>query len=304
MSSRTQTRNNGDHLSIDFGAAFAMGVALNLILVILQVVFGIFAHSLALIADAGHNLGDALGLLLAWAAGALSRRAPTEKRTYGLRSSSILAALFNAIFLLVAVGAIAWEAIRRFGARVEVAAPIVIWVAAIGVLINGTTALMFRSGRKSDLNVRAAFMHLAADAAISLGVVLAGLAILTTGRHWIDPAVSLLIGAIIIWGTWGLLRDSLNLALHAVPPGIEIRDVRKYLTTLPHVTAVHDLHVWPMSTTETALTAHLVRDVADCDCALLAKAAQDLHDRFQIHHTTLQFEMLNHKCTLAPDETV
>ena len=160
------------------------------------------------------------------------------------------------------------------------------------------------NGDHLSIDFGAAFMHLAADAAISLGVVLAGLAILTTGQHWIDPAVSLLIGAIIIWGTWGLLRDSLNLALHAVPPGIEIRDVRKYLITLPHVTAVHDLHVWPMSTTETALTAHLVRDVADCDCALLAKAAQDLQDRFQIHHTTLQFEILNHKCTLAPDVTV
>lgn len=304
MSSQALARSNGDHLPIDFGTAFAIGVALNLMLVVLQIGFGIFAHSLALIADAGHNLGDVLGLLLAWMAGALSRRAPTEKRTYGLRSSSILAALFNAIFLLVAVGGIAWEAIRRFGAQVEVAAPIVIWIGAIGVVINGTTALLFRSGRHSDLNVRAAFMHLAADAAISLGVVLAGLAILSTGWHWIDPAVSLLIAGIIVWGTWGLLRDSLNLALHAVPPGIEIREVRNYLAKLPHVMAVHDLHVWPMSTTETALTAHLVRDVADCDCALLAKAAQDLRDQFKIHHTTLQFEVPNHRCILAPDETV
>jgi cobalt-zinc-cadmium efflux system protein len=291
-------------MAIDFGAAFAVGITLNLLLVVLQAVFGILAHSLALIADAGHNLGDALGLLLAWWAGALSRRAPTEKRTYGLRSSSILAALFNAIFLLVAVGGIAWEAIRRFNARVEVAAPIVIWVAAIGIIINGATALMFMSGRKDDLNIRAAFMHLAADAAISFGVVLAGLAILATGWHSIDPVVSLVIAAIIIWGTWGLLRDSLNLALHAVPAGIEIREVRKYLAALPHVTAVHDLHVWPMSTTETALTAHLVRDIADCDCVLLAKAAMDLQDRFQINHTTLQFETLDHECTLAPDEMV
>lgn len=296
--------NARGNLAIDFGAAFAIGVTLNLLFVILQVVFGFFAHSLALIADAGHNLGDVLGLVLAWAASALSRMAPTERRTYGLRSSSILAALFNAIFLLVAVGAIAWEAIRRFGTNVEVTAPTVIWIAAIGIVINGATALLFMSGRHRDLNIRAAFMHMAADAAISLGVVLAGFAILATGWHWIDPAVSLLIAVTIILGTWSLLRDSINLALHAVPQGIEIREVREYLISLPHVTAVHDLHVWPMSTTETALTAHLVRDVHDCDCSLLAKAARDLHDQFQIHHTTLQFETPDHECDLASDEKV
>ena len=301
---RTQTWHSCGSSPIDFGAAFAIGVMLNLLLVVLQVVFGIFAHSLALIADAGHNMGDVLGLLLAWGASRLSRMAPTERRTYGLRSSSILAALFNAIFLLVAVGAIAWEAIRRFGARVEVAAPTVIWIAAIGILINGVTALMFMSGRKRDLNIRAAFAHMAADAAISLGVVLAGFAILATGQHWIDPAVSLVIAAIIVLGTWGLLRDSINLALHAVPEGIEIREVRKYLVNLPHVTAVHDLHVWPMSTTETALTAHLVRDVDECDCSLLLQAAKDLRDQFQIHHATLQFETPDHECNLAPDEKV
>ncbi len=288
----------------NFGAAFAVGVTLNVLFVVIQVIFGIFAHSLALIADAGHNLSDVLGLVLAWAASALARRAPTERRTYGWRSTTILAALFNAIFLLVAVGAIAWEAIHRFRVHIEVVAPTVIWIAAIGILVNGATALMFMSGRKRDLNIRGAFMHMAADAVISFGVVLAGFAILATGWHWIDPVVSLLIAAAIIWGTWGLLRDSIDLALQAVPRGIEIRDVRKYLTDLPHVTAVHDLHIWPMSTTETALTAHLVRDVNDCDCSLLNRAARDLRDQFQIHHATLQFETLDHECNLAPEDNV
>ena len=286
------------------GITFAIGVGLNLAFVILQVTFGLLANSLALIADAGHNLGDVLGLVLTWVASVLSRTIPTERRTYGLRSSSILAALLNAILLLVAVGAIAWEAIHRFGAHIEVTAPIVIWIAAIGVVVNLTTALMFVPGRKGDLNIRAAFMHMAADAAISLGVVLAGFGIWITGKYWIDPAVSLVIAAAIVWGTWGLLRDSMNLALQAVPRGIEIGAVRAYLAGLPHVTTVHDLHIWPLSTTETALTAHLVRDVNECDCSLLVKAAKDLHDRFDIQHTTLQFETLDHECNLASDETV
>jgi cobalt-zinc-cadmium efflux system protein len=287
-----------------FGTAFTIGVTLNLLFVTLEVVFGVLAHSLALIADAGHNLSDVLGLLLAWAASALSQRAPTERRTYGLRSSTILAALFNAILLLVAVGAIIWEAIRRLGAPTPVAGRTMIWIAAIGILINAVTALMFVSGLKRDLNVRAAFLHMCADAVVSLGVVIAGVSILATGLLWIDPVVGLLIATIIIWGTLGLLRDSLNLALHAVPPGIEMREVRQYLADLPHVTAVHDLHVWPMSTTETALTAHLVRDVADCDSALLAQAANDLSARFQIHHTTLQFETPDHDCNLSPEESI
>ncbi|MEP7014169.1 MAG: cation diffusion facilitator family transporter [Verrucomicrobiota bacterium] len=292
------------HRPKDFGAAFAIGITLNIFFVVLLVVFGIFAHSLALIADAGHNLSDVLGLVLAWAASILSRRAPTERRTYGLRSSTILAALFNAIFLLVAVGAIAWEAIRRFGSQVEVGAPTVIWIAAVGILVNGATALMFMSGRKNDLNIRGAFMHMAADAGVSLGVVLAGFGILATGWHWIDPAVSLLIAVVIVCGTWGMLRESINLCLQAVPRGIEVPAVREYLAGLPHVTAVHDLHIWPMSTTETALTAHLVRDVNECDCSLLDKAAADLYHQFQIHHTTLQFETPDHECSLAPEENV
>src|SRR5204863_3859271 len=252
------------HAPGSFGLAFAIGITLNLGFVIVEVSYGLFAHSLALVADAGHNLGDVLGLLLAWCATFLARTVPTDRRTYGLRSSSILAALFNAIFLLITVGAIAWEAIRRFGNPNVVEARTVIWVAIIGIVINAVTALMFMSGRKRDLNIRAAFVHMAADAGVSLGVVVAGFLIIATGWLWIDPAISLVIAAVITWGTWGLLRDSANLALHAVPQGIEVAEVRQYLSSLPHVTAVHDLHVWPMSTTETALTAHLVRDVDDC----------------------------------------
>ena len=287
-----------------FTRAFAIGVVLNLAFVLLEVVFGFFAHSLALIADAGHNMSDVFGLLLAWGAAALSRRGPTERRTYGWKSSSILAALFNGILLLVSVGAIAWEAVRRLHNPPEVAGETIVWVAAIGIVINTVTALMFFSGRKRDLNIRGAFMHMAVDAAVSLGVVLAGWAILVTGVRWIDPAVSLVIAAVIVWGTWSLLRDSINLALHGVPEGIEMAAVRAYLVSLPHVTAVHDLHVWPMSTTETALTAHLVRDVDDCDCALLDKAAKDLLVQFQIHHATLQFETIEHECSLASEEIV
>ena len=290
--------------NVSFTSAFAIGVTLNFAFVILEVTFGFFAHSLALIADAGHNMSDVLGLLLAWGAAALSRRAPTERRTYGWKSSSILAALFNGILLLVSVGAIAWEAVRRLHNPPDVAGKTIIWVSAIGIVINTATALMFFSGRKHDLNIRGAFMHMAADAAVSLGVVLAGWAILVTGLRWIDPAVSLVIAAVIVWGTWSLLRDSINLALHGVPEGIEIAAVRAYLVSLPHVTAVHDLHVWPMSTTETALTAHLVRDVDDCDCALLDRAARDLLLQFQIHHATLQFETVEHECSLASEETV
>lgn len=292
------------HAQSNFGSAFAVGVALNLGFVVVEIVFGLLAHSLALVADAGHNVSDVLGLLLAWGASALSQRAPTERHTYGMKSSSILAALFNAIFLLVSVGAIAWEAIRRLDHPPAVAGATIIWVAAVGIIINAVTALMFFSGRKHDLNIRGAFLHMAADAVVSFGVVIAGCVILATGRAWIDPVVSLAIAAVIVWGTWGLLRDSVNLALHAVPEGIEMSAVREYLAGLPHVRAVHDLHVWPMSTTETALTAHLVRDVDDCDCSLLKKAAGDLRDKFQIEHATLQFETTDHECSLAPEHTV
>jgi cobalt-zinc-cadmium efflux system protein len=286
-----------------FGMAFAVGVTLNFAFVVLEVVFGIFAHSLALVADAGHNMGDVLGLVLAWAASVLMKLPATERRTYGLRSSSILAALFNAIFLLVSVGAIAWEAIRRFGVPVEVAGKTVVWVSLVGIVINTATALMFMSGRKGDLNIRGAFMHMAADAAVSTGVVIAGIAILLTRMHWIDPVVSLIIAGVIIWGTWGLLRDSINLALQAVPRGINTREVRKYLAGLPNVTTVHDLHVWPMSTTQTALTVHLEMPGGLPGDKFLHDVCQHLHEQFAIEHSTIQIEHDAESCSLAPDRT-
>lgn len=278
------------HAPADFGRAFAIGVALNVIFVMAEAAFGLLSGSLALLADAGHNLSDVLGLLLAWGAAVLSRRKATSRHTYGLRRSSILAALFNALFLLVAVGGIAWEAVGRFSEPAPVAGKTVIIVALLGVVINTATALLFMAGRKGDLNIRGAFLHMAADAGVSLGVALGGVAILLTGQAWIDPVVTLLIVAVIVWSTWGLLRDSVNLALDAVPEGIDPDKVEAYLNQLPNVTAVHDLHIWAMSTTETALTAHLVRDVPTCDDALLMQANRELHDTFGIGHVTLQFE--------------
>lgn len=292
------------HAPKDFGKAFAIGTALNLGFVVIEAAYGVLAHSLALIADAGHNLGDVFGLLLAWGASVLARTAPTKRRTYGLRSSSILAALFNGLLLLVAVGGIAWEAIRRFAQPAEVAGKTVVVVALIGIAINGITALLFASGRKGDVNIRGAFLHMVADAAVSAGVVVSGFLIIWTGIQRIDPLVSLVIAAVITYATWGLLRESLNLALQAVPKGIDLTEVKQYLTSLPHVIGVHDLHVWPMSTTETALTAHLVRSVNTCDCELLERASRELHERFEIEHATIQFETEDHICDLAPQHRV
>jgi cobalt-zinc-cadmium efflux system protein len=293
------------HAPANFGRAFAIGAALNLSFIAVETVWGVRAHSLALLADAGHNLSDVLGLLLAWGAGSLARRAPSERRTYGLRRSSTLAAL-NALLLLIAVGGIAWEAVGRFSHPSPVAGRTVIWVAAVGIAVNGGTALLFLSGRKSDLNIRAAFLHMAGDAGAALGVVLAGAAILATGWQWIDPAVSLIIALIILVGTWGLLRDSLNLALDAVPQGIDVTAVRRCLEGLPQVTEIHDLHIWGMSTTETALTAHLVMPAGRPADAFYHKACSELHDQFGIEHVTLQVESGDpaHPCRQAPAETV
>lgn len=292
------------HTPKDFGRAFAIGVALNFGFVVAEVLFGILAHSLALIADAGHNLGDVLGLVLAWVASILAKTAPTIRRTYGLRSSSILAALFNSVFLLVSVGGIVWEAIRRFGVPVEVAGKTVIYVSLVGIAINTATALMFLSGRKGDLNIRSAFLHMTADAAVSAGVVLAGIAIVFTGLHWIDPVVSLMIAAVIVWATWELLRESLNLALQAVPKTIDLGEVREYLAGLPNVTTVHDLHIWPMSTTETALTAHLEMPTGSPGDQFLHEICEHLHNRFGIEHSTIQIEQNAECCSLAPERMV
>ncbi len=278
------------HGPVDYGRAFAIGVALNLGFVGLEVFYGLASHSLALVADAGHNLSDVLALLLAWGASVLARRRPTQTHTYGMRRSSILAALFNALLLLVAIGAIAWEAVRRLVTPGPVEAETVIWVAAVGIAINTATALMFMRGRERDINIQGAFLHMAADAGVSLGVVVAGFAIAATGWTWLDPAVSLAIVVVIFIGTWGLLKESVNLALDAAPRGINVVDVRRYLTGLPGVVEVHDLHVWAMSTTETALTAHVVIPNHAGGDGLLNQAARDLHDQFGIEHTTLQIE--------------
>lgn len=286
--------------------AFAIGIALNVAYIALEVVFGFLTDSLALLADAGHNLSDVFSLLLAWGAAYVAAFPPTGHRTYGLRRASILAAVANAVILLIAIGAIAWEAVRRFATPAAVAGVTVMWVAGFGVIINAITALLFMKGREHDLNIKGAFLHMAADAGVSLGVVLAGLAIQLTGWQWIDPTMSLIIVAVIAVGTWGLLRDSMNLALDAVPPGINPAEVRDYLARLPAVTAVHDLHIWGMSTTETALTAHLVRRDNTVDDALLGRAAHELRERFRIGHVTLQLETdeASQLCQQAREQSV
>lgn len=278
-----------DHPAPQYNTVFAVGVGLNVVYVAAEATFGWWVNSLALLADAGHNLSDVLGLLLAWGAYLLTRIEPSQQRTYGWRSTSILAAVFNGL-LLVAVGGIAWEAVRRFADPQPVGGLTVIAVAALGVVINTATALLFMAGRHGDLNIKGAFLHMAADAAVSLGVVLAGVAIYFTHAPWIDPLTSLAVAAIILFGTWGLMRDATNLALHAVPPGIDMEKVDDLLQSLPGVTHVHDLHVWAMSTTETALTAHLVKPNVENDDRLLAEAAERLKHDFGIQHVTLQIE--------------
>jgi cobalt-zinc-cadmium efflux system protein len=286
-------RNHSDahsHTPADFGRAFAIGVTLNSLFVVIEVVFGLLSNSTALLADAAHNLSDILGLLIAWGAATLTKRPPSARFTYGLRSSSILAALFNAMFLLVAVGGIAWEAVYRFAAPQPVASVTIMIVAGIGILINGFTAWLFMSGRKSDINIEGAFLHMAADAAVSAGVVAAGALILLTGWLWLDPLASLAICAVILWSTWSLLSQSVRMSLDAVPDTIDPQAVRAYLAGLPGVSEVHDLHIWPISTTNTALTCHLVMAGGHPGDDFLAKVAHDLDHRFSIDHPTIQIE--------------
>jgi len=261
---------------------------------------------MALLADAGHNLSDVLGLAAAWGATVLAQRHPTQRYTYGLRSSSILAALLNAIILLIAVGGIAVESVQRLLAPGHVNAPIMMAVAGIGVVINGAAAMLLGGHHHHDLNVRSAFTHMAADVAVSLGVVASGALILWTGRLWFDPVVSLLIAAVIVLGTWHLLRNSLDMALHAVPPGIDAAAVRNHLAAFAGVAAVHDLHIWPMSTTTTALTCHLVMPGGHPGDSALAKMAEELHGHFGIEHVTIQVETGDpeHPCVLVPDHVI
>jgi cobalt-zinc-cadmium efflux system protein len=284
------------HTPTDFGHAFAIGTALNLAFVAVEAAFGIASGSVALLADAGHNLSDVLGLLIAWGAATLSKRPASKRFTYGLGSSSILAALINASLLFLAVGAIGWEAVRRLSDPPQVAAIAVIWVAAAGILVNGATALMFMRGRHGDLNVRGAFLHMTADALVSAGVVVAGLVMLYTGATWIDPIVSLGIVAVILWSTWGLFRDSLGMALQAVPPGIDAEAVEAMLASQPGVQRVHDLHIWPMSTTRSALTVHLVIPGGHPGDGFLSELQHLLAHDYDIGHATVQVEVGDAPC--------
>ena len=285
--------HNHHHKPVNYNRAFALGVTLNVAFVAVEATYGVMAGSLALIADAGHNLSDVLGLLLAWGASLLASRRPTVRRTYGFRRATILASLLSALLLLIALGGIAWEAIGRFRTATAVNGMTIIVVAGIGVVINTLTALMFVSGRKRDLNILGAYLHMAADAGVSLGVVIAGLTIMVTGWIWLDPAMSLAIAAAILVGTWGLLRDAGNLAIDAVPRNIDPVQVKTYLTDLPGVIALHDLHIWGMSTTEAALTAHLVIPGVSAHDAFLHQVGQDLQARFGIEHSTIQIERGN-----------
>ena len=289
----------------DMGKAFVIGIVLNLGFVVAEWIYGVASHSLALLADATHNLGDVLGLVLAGVAMVLARRAPTERFTYGLRGTSILAALANATLLMLVTGGLAWEAVQRFQDPQPVAGKTVIAVALAGVLVNGFTAWLFTSGQKGDLNVRGAYLHMAADAVVSLGVALAGVVVLFTGWLWLDPLVTIVLAVVIVVGTWGLMRDSFKLALQAVPESIRLADVRDFLCHLPGVCEVHDLHIWGMSTTENALTAHLVIPGRHPGDDFLQQAAREVEQRFSIHHVTLQIEMADGpSCALAPDHVV
>lgn len=293
------------HAPASFGRAFAIGIGLNLAFVVVEAVYGVISGSMALVADAGHNLSDVLGLVIAWIASVLTKRPPSARFTYGFKSSSILAALGNAAFLLVALGAILVETIRRLFEPEPVVGGTVMIVAAVGIVINTATALMFMRGQDHDINIRGAYLHMAADAGVSAGVVVAGLLIMLTGQTWIDPVTSLLIVGVIAWGTWGLLKDSLRMSLLGVPIGIDESSVRNFLVGLNGVEAVHDLHIWPMSTTETALTAHLVMPGGHPGDSFLHQLAHELEHDFGIGHATVQVETIDgHECVLLHDHSV
>lgn len=303
---RAHTAGGHVHAPAHFGRAFAIGIALNVGYVIAEAFYGGIAHSLALLADAGHNLGDVFGLVAAWTAAVLAKRHPSQRFTYGLGRTSVLAALGNAVTLLIITGGIAWEAIRRLMEPEPAAGVTIMVVAAVGIAVNGITAWLFMSGRKGDLNIRAAFLHMAADALVALGVVLAGALILLTGWLWLDPAISLVVSAVIVWGTWSLLREAIDLSLDAVPPGIDHRKVETYLKALPSVIEVHDLHIWGLSTTESAMTAHLVCAEVAGHQTLLPKVCSEVQQRFGIGHATIQFETpeLARLCRLRPNHVV
>lgn len=289
---------NHAHDGQDFTRAFAVGIALNLGFVLFEAAFGIAANSMALLSDAGHNLSDVLGLVLAWGGAAMAKRAASARFTYGLKKAPILAALFNSLFLLVAVGAILAEAVRRLIHPAATEAKIVIAVAATGIVINGITAWLFARGRRNDINIRGAFLHMAADAVVSLAVVIGGFVILWTGLRWVDPLISIAVAVVILWSSVGLLRESIGMSLMGVPSGIDLAELETTLVSVPGISGVHDLHVWPLSTTETALTAHLVYPDGPVD-TVIEQVRVLLHDRFAIEHCTLQVERaapLDHGC--------
>jgi len=286
------------HAAPDYNRAFAIGVALNVAFVIIEVFYGVMANSLALITDAGHNLSDVLGLLLAWGANYLAQKQPSLRRTYGYSRATILASMFSGLLLLAAVVVISWEAFNRFITPSEPVGQTIMLVAGIGVVINTVTAWLFVSGKDDDLNIRGAYLHMAADALVSLGVVVSGFVIWKFGLKWFDPMSSLLIALVIFWSTWGLLRDSLNLSIDAVPPGMDPAEVRDWLSAQPGVEGMHDLHIWPISTTQTALTAHLLMSEPPEDDDFLHHLASQLQEQFKISHATFQIERGdgNHPC--------
>ena len=283
------SHDHSHHIS-HYNRAFAIGVLLNLIFVVIEAGYGFFANSLALLADAGHNLSDVVSLLLAWGANVLASKAATDKRTFGYKKSTVLASLMSSVLLMAALASIAWHAIERFENPQPVTGMTVIVVSLIGVVINTLTALLFVQGQKHDLNIRGAFLHMAADAAVSLGVVIAGIVILFKNWQWVDPVVSLSIVVIVFIGTWGLFKDSLNYATDAVPKNISIEKLKQYFLSIEHVTGVHGLRVWPLSTTESALIVHLVTDNNALNNDFLIEVQHHLHDHFDIEHATIQVE--------------
>ena len=299
-----EAHHHHHHAAPDYNRAFAIGVALNVAFVIIEVFYGVMANSLALITDAGHNLSDVLGLLLAWGANYLAQKQPSLRRTYGFSRATILASMFSGLLLLAAVVVISWEAFNRFFTPSEPVGQTIMMVAGIGVVINAVTAWLFVSGKDHDLNIRGAYLHMAADALVSLGVVISGFVIWKFGLKWFDPMSSLLIALVIFWSTWGLLRDSLNLSIDAVPPGMDPTEVRDWLSAQPGVEGMHDLHIWPLSTTQTALTAHLLMSEPPEDDEFLHHLASQLQEKFKISHATFQIErgdgdhpcMQSHNC--------
>jgi len=298
--------HNHNHEIVNYNRSFAIGVFLNIAFVGIEVIYGIFSNSLALLADAGHNLSDVVGLLLAWGANVLATKTSTEERTYGFRKATVIASLASAVLLLVALGVITWEAIGRFSNPKPIEGMTVIVVAAIGVVINTATALLFLKGQKNDLNIRGAFLHMTADAGVSLGVVVAGILFIAQGWLWIDPVMSLIIVAVILVATWGVLRDSLNYSIDAVPKSINIPAIKNYLTNLESVNGIHDLHIWPMSTTEIAMTVHIMVNKISLDNNFLSNIQQHLHDHFGIEHSTIQVEtsMSENSCMLDSQKCV